>query len=75
MGEAEDYAAVLSVREDLHLRAGRFSEVLSTGDYVGLEPGVVEHKFLARGVGPVLALSVSPTGGREVLVSHHSPRR
>ena len=74
-GEAEDYAAILSVREDVHLPVGKFSDVLSTGDYVGLEPGVVEHKFFARGVGPVLSLHVSPTGGREVLVSHHSPRR
>ncbi len=69
-GEAEDYAAILSIREDLHLPVGRFADVLTTGDYVGLEPGVVEHKFFARGVGPVLSLHVSPTGGREILVAH-----
>ena len=65
-----DYAAILSIREDLHLPVGRFADVLTTGDYVGLEPGVVEHKFFARGVGPVLSLHVSPTGGREILVAH-----
>ena len=69
-GEAEDYASILSIREDLDLRVGEFPDVLSTGDYVGLEPGVVEHKFFARGVGPVLSQHISPSGGREVLVAH-----
>jgi hypothetical protein len=74
-GEAEDHAAVLSVSEDLRLRTGRFPDVLSTGDYSHLEPGVVEHKFLARGLGPVLELSVSPGAGRSVLTSVHRARR
>jgi hypothetical protein len=73
-GVAEDRGAVLSVREDLRLRAGRFTDVLSTGDYTALEPGAVEHKFLARGVGPVLELSMSPAAGRSVLLRVHRPR-
>lgn len=68
-GVAEDHGAVLSVREDVRLRIGRFADVLSTGDYSRLEPGVVEHKFLARGVGPVLEQSISPHGGRDVLLT------
>jgi hypothetical protein len=39
-----------------------------TRDTTPLEPDVVEHKFYARGVGPVLALAVSGGSGREELV-------
>ena len=38
-----------------------------TKDTTPLEPDVVEHKFYATGVGPVLAISLSGGGGREEL--------
>ena len=35
-----------------------------------LEPRIQEYKWYARGVGPVLALSVSGSSDREVLLRH-----
>lgn len=67
-GVAEDHAAILSIREDVKVRAGRFRDVLTTGDYSRLEPWVTEHKFFAKGVGPVLAAGLSPAPSREELV-------
>lgn len=74
-GVAEDYAAVLSSDEDVQVPVGRFRDVLTTGDYVGLDPWVSEHKFFARDVGPVLVVGVSPSGSREVLVGTNLPGR
>ena len=67
-GEAEDRAEVLSVDEQVEVPAGHFTGVLLTKDLVPLEPRVLEHKFYARGVGPVLTLDVSGAAGREELV-------
>jgi hypothetical protein len=46
---------------------GSFEGVLKTKDTNALEPGVLEHKYYAKDVGPVLAVNVSG-GGREVLL-------
>jgi hypothetical protein len=69
-GEAEDEAAIVSVgTEQVEVPAGYFDEVLMTRDLVPLEPKVQEFKFLARDVGPVLALAVSggPPGVEELV--------
>jgi hypothetical protein len=42
---------------------------LKTKDYTPLEPDVVENKYYARNVGPVLALQVSGGESREELLS------
>jgi hypothetical protein len=68
-GEAEDAGKVLSLDEWLEVPAGKYRDVLMTKDWTPLEPDVLEHKFYAEGVGPVLALSLSGGGGREELVS------
>jgi hypothetical protein len=47
---------------------GSFRRVLVTQELGSLEPGRVEHEFYARGVGPVLAVTVSGGSGREELV-------
>ena len=44
------------------------ARVLMTRDVNPLEPKVLEFKFYARGVGPVLALSVSGGSDREELI-------
>jgi hypothetical protein len=69
-GEAEDRAKVLSVDEVVSVPYGDFTGALQTEDTTPLEPGLVEHKFYVRDVGPVLALKVKGDTGREELVSH-----
>jgi hypothetical protein len=68
-GQAEDKGSVLSVDEKVEVPFGRFSGAVMTKDLTPLEPVLVEHKFYARGVGPVLTLTVSGGSGREELVS------
>jgi hypothetical protein len=46
---------------------GTFDHLLETRDYTRLEPDATEHKFYAKGVGPILTLAVHG-GGREELV-------
>jgi hypothetical protein len=42
-----------------------------TKDINPLEPRVLEHKFYAKGVGPVLTLDISGAAGREELLRYH----
>jgi hypothetical protein len=67
-GEAEDAARVLSLDERVEVPFGRFTQVLMTKDYTPLEPRILEHKFYAKSVGPVLALTVAGGSGREELI-------
>jgi hypothetical protein len=66
-GEAEDRAKVLSIAAKAKVPFGSFENALETEDTTPLEPDVVEHKFYATGVGPVLKTTGSG-GGREELV-------
>jgi hypothetical protein len=68
-GEAEDAGEVLSLGERVRVPFGAFEDVLQTKDTTPLEPNLVEHKFYAKGVGPVLATTVSGGSGREELLS------
>jgi hypothetical protein len=68
-GEAEDEAVVLSVDEQAEVPQGSYQDVLMTKDLNPLEPDLLEHKFYAKGVGPVLAITVSGGASREELVS------
>jgi hypothetical protein len=67
-GEAEDRGRVLALGERVEVPAGAFQGVLMTRDWTPLEPATVEHKFYARGTGPVLTLDVSGGRGREELL-------
>jgi hypothetical protein len=75
-GHAEDRASVLGVREQVQAPFGHFGpgRVLATREWNPLEPRVVEYKFLARGVGPVLAVGISGGADREELVSFRRGR-
>ena len=64
-GEAEDAAKVLGTNERVSAPFGSFRDAVLTKDYTPLDPELVEHKLYARGVGLVLAVTVS--GGRERL--------
>jgi hypothetical protein len=67
-GEAEDAAVVLALHERAETPSGAYEGVLMTKDFTTLDPEVVEYKFYAPGVGPVVALGVSGGVGREELV-------
>jgi hypothetical protein len=70
-GEAEDKASVFSLDQEVEVPFGHFTEVLMTRDVNPLEdPQAVEFKFFARGVGPLLAITISGGSDREDLVSY-----
>jgi hypothetical protein len=58
-GHAEDGAEVLSRAEQVEVPYGHFTHVLMTKNFNPLEPRVLEYKFYARGIGPVLEIGVS----------------
>jgi hypothetical protein len=68
-GEAEDGAEVLGVDEQVTVPFGTFRQCLKTKDFTPLEPDVLEHKYYANGMGPVLAVAVRGGGGREELIA------
>jgi hypothetical protein len=67
-GHAEDRARIMSLGERAEVPFGFFRPVLMIREENPLEPRVLEYKFYARGVGPVLAVSVSGGSDREELV-------
>jgi hypothetical protein len=68
-GHAEDKARIVSLREQAEVPFGHFKGVLMTRNTNPLEPRTLEFKFYARGIGPVLAISVSGGSDREELVT------
>jgi hypothetical protein len=73
-GEAEDAGEIFSLDEQAGVPAGHFTDVVMTKDTDGLRPRVLEYKFYARGVGPVLAIGVSGGNDREDLLSFRRGR-
>ena len=67
---AEDRARIVSRREQAQVPFGHFRRVLMIREDNPLEPKVLEFKFYARGIGPVLAVSVSGGSDREELVRY-----
>jgi len=72
VGHAEDRAEVLSLKEQVQVPFGYFGKgkVLMTRDLNPREPKILEYKFYARGVGPVLAVGVSGGSDREELIGY-----
>jgi len=68
-GEAEDNGEVLSSHEMVDVAYGHFTSALLTKDTSAIEPGVLEYKLYAKGVGQVLTLDVAGGSGREELLS------
>jgi hypothetical protein len=69
-GHAEDRAKILGANEQAEAPFGHFTHVVMTSESNPLEPKVSELKFYARGVGVVLAVSVSGETDREELLSY-----
>jgi hypothetical protein len=72
-GEAEDRAKVLSTKEVLRTRFGMHRGVLQTANTTPLEPDILENKFYARGIGPVIEFNASPQLGTAKLVRFKRP--
>jgi hypothetical protein len=69
-GHAEDRSRVLeTVGQQAEVPFGHFTDVLLTEDYSPVEPDVLELKFYAKGIGQVLAQTVSGGSEREELLS------
>lgn len=64
-GVAEDKAQVISLNETLNVPYGTFSGCLKIKVYSDLEPGRVEYRYYASGIGLILSETV-PEGGRRV---------
>jgi hypothetical protein len=69
-GHAMDGAKVLSRSEQVQVPFGHFRRVLMTKNFNPLEPKVLEYKWYARGVGPVLEVGVSGSSDKAVLLRY-----
>lgn len=67
-GEAKDNGEVLATNHLIEVEAGPYKDALVTMDTSSIEPDVVEYKFYAPGVGPLLALDISGGASREELI-------
>jgi hypothetical protein len=68
-GQAEDGGEILSLNAHAKVPYGTFDHVLQTRNFTPLEPNLVEEKFYARGVGPVLEITVTGGSDRTELLS------
>jgi len=68
-GVAEDKAQVLSLNETVTVPYGTFSGCLKIKVYSDLEPGRVEYRYYASGIGLILSETVPEGGQRLELVS------
>jgi hypothetical protein len=64
-GQAEDEGEILALDEKVTVPAGVFTDLVQTKDTTPLEPGLVERKYYARGIGVVFEETVK--GGDEVV--------
>jgi hypothetical protein len=76
VGHAEDRASIMSRKEQVEVPYGYFKpgRVLMTRELNPLQPTVLEYKFFARGIGPVLAVGISGGSDREELVRYRRGR-
>jgi hypothetical protein len=65
LGTAEDLGRVIGIEPSVTVPAGTFTNCVHTQDSSPLEPGVIEDKYYAPGVG--LVLTIDPDGTREEL--------
>ena len=70
--EAEDVATTLSLAEQVTVPFGHVDTVRMTRETTPLEPRLLEYKWYAPGVGPVLSIAVSGGSDREELISFRS---
>ncbi len=66
LGEAEDYASIVSIDETVMVPFGTFENCVQTRDGTPLEPDAEEFKFYAAGVGVVK--EINPESGVEIVL-------
>lgn len=69
-GEAEDVAEIVRTGETADVPAGTFEDLLVILEWNPFEPDVLEEKYYARGVGPVLEQKVSGDDERVELIEY-----
>jgi hypothetical protein len=67
-GEAEDHFQVVSMDESVAVPFRKFPHTMLTKEWTPLEPGVLDHKYYARGIGTVLEQTVKGGDERNKLV-------
>ena len=72
-GVAEDMARALRLNARVSVRYGDFEDCLLTMEWTPLEPGQIEHKYYAPGVGLVLIVELKGKNVRMELVSITPP--
>ena len=70
-GEAEDHFQVVAIGVTAAVPFKTFKGALLTKEWTPLEPGVIDHKYYARGIGTVLEQTVKGGDERNELVSFH----
>jgi hypothetical protein len=68
-GEAEDHFQVVSMNRPVTVPFRSFRHTMLTKEWTPLEPGVIDHKYYARGIGTVLEQTVKGGNERNELVS------
>jgi hypothetical protein len=58
LNNAEDTAGILGLDQTVTVPFGTFHHCLETEEVTGLEPGALEHKFYARGIGNVQTIDL-----------------
>jgi hypothetical protein len=58
LNTAEDSAGVIALDQTVTVPAGTFQHCVETEEFTGLEPGALEHKYYAPGVGTVLTVDL-----------------
>jgi hypothetical protein len=67
-GQAEDHFEVIATARTVTVPLRDFGGVLLTKEWTPLEPGVIDHKYYARGIGTVLEQTVKGGNERNELV-------
>lgn len=68
-GEAEDLANIVEVDAAETTTFRKFDDLIVIREWTPLEPGVIEHKYYAAGIGCVLEIKVTGESGRVELTS------
>lgn len=67
LGNAEDGAEVIALKQKVHVPFGSFDNALKTREFTALEPALNENKYYVPGVGNVLTIDLV-TGDRDELL-------